>query len=496
MAKTDSVLDYDKYKVRTSIIDAFKKKRGEAAPADIVAYTGLPKPQVDAELPAVADEYSGRLKVTASGEIIYSFPQGFKSRYKGFIPGLRKFSRALGKAAAATGTFLFKAWIMLMLVGYFAIFVALIILATLASVAVSATDKNNRDRGRGGIGSFALASRLIDLTLRIWFYNEVFKSPGQRRYEADIRARKRENKRPLHKAIFSFVFGEADPNAGQAELERQAFASLVKAKKGMIMLEEFMTISGLSPGEADLAINRYLYEFEGSPEVTEDGTVYYHFPKLLLRARADEHGASDSPLKRLRPFSANAKKANLTYVAINGFNFLFGSYFLFNSLSYSYAASKGINGFNYLFYFTGQLLSELGVKALPLMGFGLGLVPIVFSILFWLIPAIRSGKLKRENEKIKTENMQRILYASALAKPEAFGAPDEKLLPTAARPGNAKLVSKAVEELAAYEGAEAMGGNSWQLKELARKMDDLEKLRASVKPGDYELGAIAFDSGI
>ena len=68
MAEAAKVLDYNRNAVRSAIVGAFRQRRGEAAPADIVAFTGLPKPQVDAELPAVADEYNGRLKVTESGE--------------------------------------------------------------------------------------------------------------------------------------------------------------------------------------------------------------------------------------------------------------------------------------------------------------------------------------------------------------------------------------------------------------------------------------------
>jgi len=495
MAKAESVLEYDTHKVRTAIVKAFKERRGEAAPADIVAYTGLPKPQVDAELPAVADEYLGRLKVTDSGEIVYSFPNGFKSRYTGLGPSLRRFGRALGKGAATVGTYLFKAWIMVMLVGYFTLFVALALLALLASVAASASDKDGKSRGRSGLGGLGLATRLIDLFVRIWFYNEIFKSPGQRRYEADARNRARQNRRPLHKAIFSFVFGEPDPNAEHGAVERRAFAALVRAKRGVILLEDFMAVTGLSPAAADAAINRYLYEFEGSPEVSDDGTVYYRFPKLLLRARGDDAGAADSPFARLRPFSANAKQANLAYAAINGVNLAFGSYFLYHALAFDAVAAKGVTGGSYLFFFVGNLLAELGANPLPFMTVGLGLVPIVFSFLFWLVPALRAASLARGNEAVKRGNMRRSLYASALAAPAAFKAPDPASLPAVARPDDPKALVAAVEELAAYEGGDPLGNGAWRLSELERKTADAERVRGQLRLDDQGLGGVAFDSG-
>ncbi|PKL23601.1 MAG: hypothetical protein CVV47_13920 [Spirochaetae bacterium HGW-Spirochaetae-3] len=493
MAKDTNVLDYNKQAVRSAIVEAFKKRRGEAAPADIVAFTGLPKPQVDAELPAVADEFGGRLKVTESGEILYSFPDGLRSRYRGFGPGLRRFLRASGKGAVAVGTFLFKAWIMVMLVGYFALFVALVVLALLASVAASASDRNGKSRSRGG--GLALTGRLVDLFVRIWFYNEVFKSPGQRRYQAGARARTKENRRPLNKAIFSFVFGEPDPNADHDAVEKRAFVALARARKGVVLLEDFMAVTGLSPEAADTAINRYLYEFEGSPEVSDNGTVYFHFPKLLLRARSDDSGAADSPFRRLRPFSANATKSNVWYAAINGANLAFGSYFLYCSLSAAALSQRPVTGGTYLFWFVASLLSELVSNPLGIVAIGLGVVPIVFSILFWAVPALRAGSVARENERIKRQNMSRTLYSAALSSPSAVRVPAVEALPAVARPSDASVPRRVLEGLAAYEGAEPIDGDAWRMVELERKVSDVERVRASVRPEDYRLGGVAFDSG-
>ena len=75
------VYDYEPEKVRERLVDVFGKRKGEATTADLVALTGLPKAQVEAEVKAVSDEYGARLRVTESGEILYSFPEGMRSRY-------------------------------------------------------------------------------------------------------------------------------------------------------------------------------------------------------------------------------------------------------------------------------------------------------------------------------------------------------------------------------------------------------------------------------
>ena len=133
------VYDYDEVKVRDALVDVFRKRRGEATSADLVALTGLPKAQVDAEVKAVSDEYGARLRVTESGEILYSFPSGMRSRYRGFGPQAARAWKAFRKALAKVAAVVFKVWIVVMLVGYFVLFIALAVLALLASVAVSAS---------------------------------------------------------------------------------------------------------------------------------------------------------------------------------------------------------------------------------------------------------------------------------------------------------------------------------------------------------------------
>ncbi|MBL8966110.1 MAG: hypothetical protein JNG85_03815, partial [Spirochaetaceae bacterium] len=329
------VYDYKPELVRDKLVDTFRKRKGEATTADLVALTGLPKAQVEAEVKAVSDEYGARLKVTESGELLYSFPDGFRSRYRGLGPSLRRFWKAFKKGAAAAATFLFKAWIVVMLVGYFVLFLALALFATLASIAVSMSGKNDRDSDRGGgLGGLWLTGRLLDAFVRIWFYSELFKDPHQRAYERGVRDQRRRERRPLHKAIFSFVFGDGDPNADWPSVEKKAVVAFLQSNKGVITMPEFMAITGLPPAEAERAINRYMLEFEGEPQVSPGGAIYFAFPGLLRRKdRADRSYGGSLPMKRLAAFSSNPKKANAWFCAINGVNVLFGGYFLGSALS-------------------------------------------------------------------------------------------------------------------------------------------------------------------
>ena len=391
--------------VYAKVVDAFKRRREGATPVDIVSMTGLPIERVKEYAPVAADEYGARLRVTESGEILYSFPDGFKSRYKGFGPTMRRFWAGFKKGTLIVAKALFKVWIMLMLVGYFALFMAIALVALVASVAVSfsGSSDDRDDRRGGGIGGLLLLSNIFDLIVRIWFYSELVKTIddpyGERRRATP--------KRPLNHAVFSFVFGDGDPNADWQTRERKSVVSYIQANKGVIALPEFMAITGKSPQEAEEAITSYLVEFGGSPEATEDGTVVYRFDELLRRSDTKESlfGFS-APLKKTKNFSSNPKKLNGWFIALNGVNLLFGSYFLFNAMTVGMITQKAqITGGTYLYAVALMLFSGVG-NPVSFVASVLGGVPLAFAALFYGIPAVRRFREKSENERIRDRESQ------------------------------------------------------------------------------------------
>ncbi|PKL05913.1 MAG: hypothetical protein CVV53_07040, partial [Spirochaetae bacterium HGW-Spirochaetae-9] len=154
------IYDYNRELVRSRLKGGFKSSGSESTVADLAGLTGLPLYQIEAELPALADEFGARLRVTEKGDILYSFPSGMKSRYRGFGPTMKRFLRHFGKIAIEAGKTVFKAWIAVMLVGYFVLFIALALFAMVASIAVqqggSGRDSRSSRRGGGGLGGLWL----------------------------------------------------------------------------------------------------------------------------------------------------------------------------------------------------------------------------------------------------------------------------------------------------------------------------------------------------
>jgi hypothetical protein len=491
------VYDFKMEKVQGELVSFLKRRRGESTVADMIAGTGLPKYQVEQAARSVLDEYAGRLKVTESGELLYYFPSGMRSTTRGTGPAFRKFMKAFAKGAAKVLAFLFKIWIVVMLVGYFVAFVAILLAAILASFAASAASKNERGRGGrssgGGFGGTFLFMRLLDTALRMWFVSNL------------MRDTKRPPGRPFYKSVFAFVFGEGDPNADWEERERKYALAYIRGRRGVITIEELMTLTGKEYDEAQRLINRYMVEFEGEPGVTDDGTLVFAFPELLRTSEAEQKSAAAVPVlnptgKKLIAFSANKPKTNGWIAFFNAFNLAFGSYFLLVSLLQG-AAALGRGG-PMVYSFTGRLLQTIGISSpVAFLAVVLGAVPIAFSLLFFLVPIVRKARLDRANARIREEALRKRVYARVLANPGSVRPDDIPPVEAAIDPkGFAAVRKRILDRFAALKKAEPIlqekdGSFSYRFAELERELADLERYRRSVDLRKLEVGKTVFDSG-
>ncbi len=485
--------DFKVESVKSKIVAALKKRRLESTVTDLVASTGLPTYQVQETMKVVSHEYRGHMKVTESGEILYYFPSGMRSQTKGLAPALRRFLRSAGSALLRVLSLLFKIWIMVMLVGYFLVFVALLVIAVLASVAgsFSSNSSDNRSRGRdggfGGFMGFYLTTRVIELFIQIWLYSGLVK--GERR-----------QRRPLHRSVFSYVFGEGNPNKGFDAVEKKAVIHYLQGNKGLITIEEFMAITGLGADAAEERINTYLLEFEGEPDVTSDGTLHYRFPGLLKsRDLPLSQVPRTAPRLSLHAFSGNKPSANRWITFFNIVNLFFGGYFLYYS-TVVVIPQKG-DGFAYLYQVTSVLLAHfVGVDPLAVIPIALGAVPLVFSALFFLIPLVRRAREKARNESVKKRNFlqrlfDRILQNPLLVDPRKIQPADYDETPSRWE----SFRDRSIKELAARKAADVKqidgGAFVYEFGELDREQRDIAKVRNSIDLSSFNLGKTVFDSG-
>jgi hypothetical protein len=313
---------------------------------------------------------------------------------------------------------------------------------------------------------------------------------------------KRPKGKPLYRAIFSFVFGDGDPNADWDSREKQAVIAYLQATSGVISLPEFMTLTGRDSAEAEERIVSYCAEFGGMPEATEDGTVAYRFDELLLRGDKRDRSFSgfSAPLKRLRSFSSNPKKLNVWFGIINSVNLLFGGYFFINALNTGPILTQThFDAASYLYGVVYVVLSRLVANPLSFIILGLGIIPLIFSFLFWLIPALRYSGVKQHNETAKLENLRKDAYGRIWDKPLSVRPADINPAAEECRPKNmAAARERALKEIGAYSVPDmAIGPDGdaiYSFKELEREKAALQKYRASIKPGASDLGKTVFDS--
>ncbi|MGA2763232.1 MAG: hypothetical protein ABSG17_07700 [Spirochaetia bacterium] len=499
MTTAPKVYDFPMARVEDKLVSFLKRQRGESTIADMISGTALPKYQVEQAAKVVLDEYTGRLKVTESGELLYYFPAGMRSTVNGFGPSLARFWKTFARGAARVLSFLFKVWIVVMLVGYFIAFVALGVLAMVASVAASAAGRGGRDdrsRGGGGFGGMYLAMSLLDLILRMWFWSSILGMNDTRRKPREGRA--------FYKSVFGFVFGEGDPNEGWEENERKHVISYIQASKGVITLEELMALTGRESDDANALMNRLLLEFEGEPGVTDNGTLIYTFPELMRTSeggRASGSAATQSyPSKRPVLFSANKPRTNGWIIFFNSFNLLFGTYFLVISMTQGAAALARTGPAFYSF--TGNLLLNAGINPLGFLAVGLGFVPVAFSIFFFLIPLFRRIRLARQNEAIRTEALRRQVISRVLSSPSRVDAgdlrpplglgPEPKNFAASARRILDRVAAQLKAEPVVEEGTSSF---AYRFAEVERELADLEAYRKNVDVRRYDVGKTVFDSG-
>lgn len=474
------------------IITAFKKRKKGATAADICAATALPLTEVRQLLPKAADEYSAHLQVTESGEILYTFPAGFTSRYRGFSASANRFFSALSRAFNITMVFLFKAWIMIMLVGYFLLFLAIALAGVMLMVVVQSKSSGSGKRST----SFA-GPNIFSLLWKIWFVNEMTKP----RYDYyPVPEKNKKEARPMHKAIFSFVFGEEDPNTRYEMQEDKAVIEYIQSNNGVICLAEYMAFTGKNSMEAESSILKFCMRFLGVPEVTEEGTIVYRFDELMLGSDSKKTVELASPVKRLKEFSFNSTKMNVIFILINAVNFTFGSYFLYNAFNSGLLTETvHYQSASYLYGFTHIILEYLVQNPVAFIGIGLGIVPLLFSLFFWIIPAVRAVREKKENERTKLINFKKLAFGKIWSQPNNVDASGLSSGIAECRPKNlAYAADRAIKEMSAVsspsvEISEA-GKTLYSFKELEREKQALSAYRKTIDPARTSLGQTVFDT--
>ncbi len=433
----------------TQSVETFlKRARGRVSEGDVAAGVGVDVGTARSSLYELMRTYDCSMEVHDDGTLVYDFGAKLK-RLNAVTFGERL--RAVGRWLWKAFSVVYKASLAIVLVLYAVTFVVLIIGAAIAASTAS------KDEGPA-VGAMRLVGAIFRgiFEFATWstvmYVQEDRYGYPHRHYEPRKPVLPQKNPKPHAKgfiaSVYDFVLGpkRVEPDA---LAQRREVASFVRERGGALTIADVQALSGMSRDEADRFFARFVAEFDGDVDITDEGVLFARFPDLQ-RSSTSEH---DEPIiyywdEYEAPFevTGNTTGKNIGIGLLAGFN-LFCSAFAVLTLGAS-----------------GSAFVWLG--ALPATIFGL----------FFAIPLVRAIGVWRNNRKQHEHNIRKRIFA-AVFKTEGAQPTFEALVQTANRRASSEetLDPQTVRPL--LETTLAESGGDVSLNEAGDLVVDLSKLR-------------------
>ncbi|MFN3316355.1 MAG: hypothetical protein ACK40K_06055, partial [Raineya sp.] len=378
-----------------------KELKGKFTLNDAAAITGVPTEQARESLNELMSKYICRLQVSENGDLIYDFGKNPVRRgEKTFGEIVDEIKEWLWKAFKV----FFKAWITVTLVVYFVIFVIILIAMIVAMTAANKDDNNKRS----GDSSGAMIRLISDIFYAIFRWNTI-KSYNETYYERDRYGQPYKHYKPIESSLFNtearspkakknfissvydFVFGpprvETEPFENQKEV-----AAYARQNKGIMVLPEFKALAGWEHTQAQEFMTDCIARFNGSAEISQNGILYADFYDLTRSTTQNQDGKIEWYWNEYEPeyeLTGNTAGRNTGIIFMNAFNLAFASFFLFNP------EAKNIIG-----------EPELA----DIVFYGLGVVPFLFSLIFFAVPVLRYFSILPKRNKRRINNIRKRLF--------------------------------------------------------------------------------------
>jgi len=378
---------------RTAVMEAVEKLNYRVTIGDVAAQSGLDLNTAQREVLALASETGGNLQVAESGEIAYKFAPDFRN-----ILISRSFKLQVKEWLKGAWKWVFygiRISFGLLLIVSIVIVVLGIVAATIAiqSQGRSNNDRDDRRSDRGGGGGF------------IWLggWGNSFGNPfmmfNPYYYEPEQVRQRDPNEMGFLEGIFSFLFGDGNPNTDLEEKRWREIASMIRTNSGVVVAEQiapYLDETSRLEGDEYFVIP-VLAKFNGFPEVSDEGTIAYKFPELQKVASKRFASTAGSYLQeKLWQFS-QASSGKIAIAIGLGVFYLVASLYL-GSLLGDPRLAKSLVGF----------LGFINAA----YGFLLG-----YAVLFLSTPLVRYFVIQYLNRGISDRNAKRSARAEQLQKP-------------------------------------------------------------------------------
>lgn len=284
------------------------KNNGAVIASDIAARAGVSLSQARRDLSTIATLTGGDISVSTDGELLYTFPaniRGVMSTNSKRFRALQVWERAWPKLfygiRVGFGVVLF--------VSIFAIFSTIFLVFSASGSSTSDRDRDDRRGGYGGGGGgmgYGMNNFMLDLFFPRWgwgyspYYGYYGRVPYSARYYAgsSILEAEREQQPNLFERIFSYIFGDGDPNYGIENARLRAAAEIIRANGGAVVAEQLAPFVDAPPPDASYVTGEetstspvdesfvlpIVTQLGGVPTVTEEGDIVYVFEELQMSA--------------------------------------------------------------------------------------------------------------------------------------------------------------------------------------------------------------------
>lgn len=384
--------------VRKRAMDAVDACGGRVTIGDVASKGGLKLNEAQKALQALAADTNGFLEVSDEGDVLYVFPKDYRSKLatKSFRIKLEPFVEKAKSAAEY-----------LVRVSFGTALIASIVLVytTIIALLSSRSDEDNRGRrgGRSYDSGFTFYLNPADL---FWYWDPY--------YYRRRRIQKEDDGMNFIESVFSFVFGDGDPNQGIEDERWKLIGQYISSNGGVVTAEELAPYLDLETADNNLVDESYilpvLLRFEGQPEVDEEGNILYRFPSLQRTASSQRSGRKEYVGKRWTDWVGGVEK------------FFKEKKWQFSKTSNSERAMViGLGGLN-LFgvIILGTMLKNVAVTPSGFITFVSDIFPLlqIYAGSFFAIPLTRWFLIRNKNAKIEKRNIARELRARALELPD------------------------------------------------------------------------------
>lgn len=251
--------------------------------SDVASAAGISLSQARKDLTTLAALARADLAVTKDGELMYAFPENLKSVL------------AQNSAKYQLLQYVEKAWPLVFWLVRVSFGVALLaslvaIFSTIIFIQSSSSNNDERrrdDRGGmfgGGFGGYWGPSPFDVFYYRPYGYYGYYGTGANYRNPEDM---------GFLESIYSYLFGDGNPNAGLEERRLALAASVIRQSKGAVTAEQLAPFCDDAPYPSTVEDSAYADEtfvlpivsaLGGEPIVTDDGNIIYVFPELQTTA--------------------------------------------------------------------------------------------------------------------------------------------------------------------------------------------------------------------